>query len=120
MFAHWWDASAPERFFVATKADEVLGFVSVEGDEVVKLYVDLAARGQGVAGALLMQGEAVLVDNGVTRATLYCTLGNTRAERFYRREGWVVDNVIADPVWLPDTRMEVPVLKTLCFGKALG
>ncbi|MEL7216365.1 MAG: GNAT family N-acetyltransferase, partial [Pseudomonadota bacterium] len=105
---------------VATRAYEVLGFVSVEGDEVVKLYVDTAARGQGVAGALLRQGEAVLAEDGIAHAVLYCTLGNTRAERFYRREGWVVDKVIADPVWLPDTRMEAPVLETLCFGKALG
>ena len=69
------------------EVDEVLGFVSVEGDEVVKLCVDAAARGQGVAGALLARGKAVLAADGMASATLHYARGNTRAERFCRREG---------------------------------
>jgi GNAT superfamily N-acetyltransferase len=75
---------------VATIGPVVVGFVALHDDEVEQLYVDAAARGTGVAAALLAHGESVI---GAThdRAWLAVVPGNARARRFYELAGWVAD-----------------------------
>ncbi len=68
----------------------LLGFVSIEGSELAKLYVSSQARGKGVAAALLSHAEGQLYERGVVEAEIHCTQGNKRAQRFYEREGWVL------------------------------
>jgi GNAT superfamily N-acetyltransferase len=65
-----------------------LGFCVVKGDEVYQLFVAKAARGTGVAAALLSDAEARLASDGVATAWLACAIGNDRAARFYEKSGW--------------------------------
>ncbi|SFB54862.1 Ribosomal protein S18 acetylase RimI [Amycolatopsis marina] len=74
---------------VATVADEVAGFVMVVRDEVEQVYVAGRHRGSGIAAVLLTEAERLVVANGYGRAWLAVVAGNTRARRFYERNGWV-------------------------------
>lgn len=65
-----------------------LGFCAIRGDELYQLFVAPEARGGGMAGMLLADGEARLAARGVRRAVLLCAEGNDRAARFYERSGW--------------------------------
>ena len=96
-----WLKEASDDFYVAMSGD-IVGFVTVEGPEVVKLYVDRNVRGQGVAHQLLSFAELHLSKNGVREAELFCTAGNGRAENFYRREGWTLIQTFEDALWIPE------------------
>lgn len=72
---------------VATLASRVAGFVTVHDDEVEQIYVAEDARAGGVANALLRHAEQMIAlhfDVG----WLAVVAGNTRARRFYARNGW--------------------------------
>jgi GNAT superfamily N-acetyltransferase len=72
-----------------------LGFCMLKGDELYQLYVSAAARGTGVAAALVADAEARLTADGVKTAWLACAIGNDRAGRFYEKCGWRrVDSLI--------------------------
>jgi GNAT superfamily N-acetyltransferase len=84
-----------ERLRVALPAVRVvgpvgapLGFCLVRGDELDQLFVSAAARGTGVAAALVADAEARLAGAGVERAWLACAIGNERAAKFYEKHGW--------------------------------
>ena len=96
-----WLTQCVESFFVATEGGAVAGFHSVEGTELVKLYVSREAKGSGIARTLLSHAETVLAADGVSRAELFCTAGNLRAQRFYEREGWTLAETTSDALWLP-------------------
>ncbi|KZD06155.1 GNAT family N-acetyltransferase [Thalassospira xiamenensis] len=64
------------------------GFCTIQGAELMHLFVCRTDRGTGTAGALLMNGERRLVEAGITTAWLACVIGNTRAARFYEHFGW--------------------------------
>jgi GNAT superfamily N-acetyltransferase len=99
----------------------LLGFVSIKGAEVVKLYVGAAARGKGVARLLLGYSEKLLARRGIKSAELFCTLGNVRAQKFYVREGWKLSRTFADNLWLPETApAESFSVQTQHFKKQLG
>ena len=72
---------------VATIEGQIVGFVTVIEDEVEQVYVAAAARGTGVADALLRHGEQV-VARRFDVAWLSVVAGNARARRFYERSGW--------------------------------
>lgn len=85
------DVRAVQRVGDTTVAEvdgEVAGFMMVTEDEVEQVYVDAARRGTGVASALLAEGERQVKAAGFGRAWLAVATGNTRARRFYEREGW--------------------------------
>ena len=65
------------------------GFYMLNDDELYQFYVARAARGSGVAAALIADAEARLAARGVTTAWLACAIGNDRAARFYEKCGWV-------------------------------
>ena len=65
-----------------------VGFHIVQRDELYQLFVSAAARGTGVARALIDDAEARLVEKGVRTAWLACAIGNERAARFYEKCGW--------------------------------
>lgn len=73
---------------VAEEDGEVIGFVMVHDDELEQIYVDAASRGSGAATLLLRTGEQMLADRGHTDIFLAVVAGNTRARRFYERNGW--------------------------------
>lgn len=72
-FALWLDQSA-DKFHVMADGDDLLGFVSIEGAEVVKLYVSAEAKGRGFARSLLGHAEKLLALGGgrACGASLHC------------------------------------------------
>jgi len=81
---------------VATDAGGVIGFVMVRDDEVEQLYVEQRARGGGTAAGLLRRGQE-LISIRYDRAWLAVVPGNSRARRFYAREGWHDTGTIDHP-----------------------
>jgi GNAT superfamily N-acetyltransferase len=73
---------------VAVDGTAPVGFVMVAGDEVEQVYVSADHRGGGVAGLLLAEAERLVAAGGHHRAWLAVVAGNTRARRFYERQGW--------------------------------
>jgi ribosomal protein S18 acetylase RimI-like enzyme len=61
------------------------------GGEVLALYVDPEAWGLGVGRHLLAAAREELRRRGYDDAVLWVLVGNDRAERFYRRDGWLPD-----------------------------
>lgn len=114
-----WLATSTDRFFVASFHAMIIGFVAINGAELVKLYIDRHARGDGTAGKLLRFGEDRIRETGVQRAVLFCTAGNLRAENFYRRQGWSLMQSFPDRLWLPDYAQATLVAETHRFEKAL-
>lgn len=80
--AHTWVAETDGR---------VAGFVVVVDDEVEQLYVGRGCRGTGVAAALLARAEDLIRAEGSGFAWLAVAEGNSRAQRFYARQGWTDD-----------------------------
>lgn len=78
-----------EQTFVAEEeGGTFLGFVILREDEVYQFYVGEAARGTGAASVLMGEAEARLRAAGHGKAWLACSVGNTRAARFYEKSGW--------------------------------
>ncbi|MFD9898652.1 GNAT family N-acetyltransferase [Mesorhizobium sp. NPDC059025] len=113
-----WLQEARDAFYVAVDA-ELLGFVSTKGSEIVKLYVDRDARGGGVAHRLLFFAELNLAESGVQEAELFCTAGNSRAEKFYQREGWIISRSFDDHLWMPKGQGGRFVVRTHRFQKTV-
>ena len=80
--------AALQQLRVAGPSGAPAGFCLVKGDELYQLFVAAAARGTGVAVALIDDAEATLRANGVETAWLACAIGNDRAARFYEKRGW--------------------------------
>lgn len=93
---------------VAIVDSRAAGFVTVRGDEVEQLYVAPAARGTGVAAALLRHGEETIAARS-DRAWLAVVAGNARARRFYAREGWRDAGAINYRAQVPSGTVGVPV-----------
>ena len=81
-------ATMIDRTHVAVVDGAIVGFVTVNGDEIDQLMVDSAARGTGVAATLLADGARRLLEAGYPRPWLAVVTGNARARHFYEREGW--------------------------------
>lgn len=79
----------------------VCGFASVgpcrEADahtgQLLALHVDPAAWGLGIGRRLIAEARARLYSLGFTEAVLWVLVGNDRAQRFYRMDGWLPDGV---------------------------
>jgi GNAT superfamily N-acetyltransferase len=83
-------ARVPARIAATHVIDDehgVVGFVTVQADELEELFVDRRARGTGVAAALLVHGEQTIAEQFPV-AWLAVVTGNARARRFYERQGW--------------------------------
>ena len=60
--------------------------------EILALYVDPGAWGLGVGRLLMAEARSALVRRGFTEAVLWVLVGNDRAQRFYRIDGWRTDD----------------------------
>jgi GNAT superfamily N-acetyltransferase len=94
---------------VAVERGIIRGFATIgpsrDGDrpgdgELHSLNVDPDRWGAGIGRALMGAVRAGLVRWGFVEAGLWVLVGNERAERFYRLDGWVADGSRrADEVW---------------------
>lgn len=102
---------------VAGPVGQPTGMCIVKNDELNQLYVSAGARGTGLAGMLLSDGEARLSRNGTQTAWLACAIGNVRAARFYEKKGWRLAG--EEPILLdtPDGPFRLEVWR---YEKALG
>jgi GNAT superfamily N-acetyltransferase len=81
-------AAARDDTRVAGPMGAPLGLFMLKDDELYQFYLARAARGTGLAAALIADAEALLAARGVTTAWLACAVGNDRAARFYQKCGW--------------------------------
>lgn len=116
--AHYrFDATDHDRpvTMLATEAETIVGFAaagaSADHDpdqrigELFALYVDPSRWGCGIGRALLEDARNRLSQRGYQEARLWVLRGNSRAERFYRIDGWTADGAQReDRVW--DLRVE--------------
>lgn len=86
---------------VAELDGEVCGFATIgpcrdegpETGELFALHVDPRAWGLGAGRMLIADARARLYARGFTEAVLWVLVGNDRAQRFYRIDGWLPDDV---------------------------
>jgi ribosomal protein S18 acetylase RimI-like enzyme len=93
---------------VATVDGTVAGFVMVVDDEVEQVYVAKESRGSGVAATLLTEAERLVAANGHERAWLAVAPGNSRARRFYERNGWTDEGLFDYPAASESGPISVP------------
>jgi GNAT superfamily N-acetyltransferase len=86
---------------VAGRVDGPLGFYVLKDAELYQLFVSSAARGTGVAAALIADAETHLGRSGVHTAWLTCAIGNARAARFYEKCGWIRTGTVTEHVEVP-------------------
>jgi GNAT superfamily N-acetyltransferase len=68
--------------------------------ELCALYVDPDHWGEGLGVALVAAARAHLAEAGFRHAVLWVLAGNVRADRFYRKDGWLPDGVQkTDEIW---------------------
>jgi len=79
-----------------------LGFSIVKENELYQLFVASAARGTGVAGALIGEAEARVAARGAGTIWLTCAIGNQRAARFYEKRGWQRAGTVRDVLETPE------------------
>jgi GNAT superfamily N-acetyltransferase len=71
-----------------------------EHGELCALYVDPEWWSRGVGAALICAARVRLAEQGFRNAVLWLLAGNTRADRFYRIDGWAPDGLCrTDTVW---------------------
>ena len=94
-FSHT-DASRPHTI-VAVDAGTIVGFATTAPSrdpalsghgELCALYVDPNQWSKGFGVALVAAARARLFQTGFREAFLWVLVGNTRADRFYRNDGW--------------------------------
>ncbi|MGL4320875.1 MAG: GNAT family N-acetyltransferase [Paracoccaceae bacterium] len=103
-----------EALRVAGPPGAPLGLCAIDGTEIDLLFITRAARGTGLASLLLTDAEHRLRAAGVAYATLDCVIGNTRAARFYTREGWTPLHAAETPATGITPPLMIPVT---VFGK---
>jgi GNAT superfamily N-acetyltransferase len=101
------DPNAP--FTIVAEVEGVVrGFATIgasEGGEsglgqLLALHVDPSAWSTGTGRVLIERARAELLARGFSEAILWVLVGNERAQRFYRIDGWRPDDVTCvDEIW---------------------
>jgi ribosomal protein S18 acetylase RimI-like enzyme len=86
---------APDRVVLAARIDgQIIGYaMAIRGTDTVelsKMYVAPAHHGDGAAGALMQACLDWAAQIGAATVWLGVNQGNERAQRFYRKHGFVV------------------------------
>lgn len=91
--------------------DTIAGFCMIEGNEVYQLYVAQSAQGSGLAAQLLNDAKSIIRNAGHSTAWLACSVGNSRAERFYEKSGWTNTGVKEIEVETSKGPYPLPILR---------
>jgi ribosomal protein S18 acetylase RimI-like enzyme len=101
--------SGDPETIVAVQDEAIRGFATIteaggeEGrnfGELTQLYIDPGCWGLGVGRRLISDARRRLAERGFAEAVLWVFVGNERAERFYRADGWTHDGTRRlDEVW---------------------
>ena len=110
---------SPELFLVAENDSEVFGYAigEIEKDRekfvghIVNLAIDNAWRRRGFGLRLLDELERRFLDHGAYFAYLEVRVGNTPAQRLYKRRGYEVTNVLVNYYRDEDGNRMVKILK---------
>ena len=94
------DPTVPQTV-VAERDGVICGFATIgpcldagpETGQLLALYVDPDAWGSGAGRMLIADARARLAARECTEAVLWVLVGNERAQRFYRIDGWRADGV---------------------------
>lgn len=92
--------------WIAISDENIVGMVLTRQEWISDLWVLPSARGQGIGGRLLAQGEAEIRDRGYRTFHLRVVKSNTAAIRFYQRREWQVKREFAHEN-LPTTMLEM-------------
>lgn len=83
--------------------------------ELYAIYVDASWWGRGVGRALIGEARRLLAERGHAEAMLWVLAGNSRAESFYRSDGWRPDGTARREKvgggWHPDGAVVVDELR---------
>jgi len=75
------------RFLVAVFGSDVLGVAAIEGNELTKLYVDIASHGLGIGSALFRAAERIIADAGYSELSLGSFASSVT---FYENMGMII------------------------------
>ncbi len=109
-------SGAGDRLRVAGPRGAPLGLCIIKEHRIDQIYVASAARGTGLARALLCDGEARLAGAGISMAEVDCAEQNARAAAFYVANGWLRRGIGMAPVETSGGEM---LLRVIIFGKRL-
>ncbi|WP_233841817.1 GNAT family N-acetyltransferase [Dyella sp. 2HG41-7] len=97
------------KTIVAIDDDAVRGFATIapahdsdttDDGELCALYVDPDRWGQGIGIALISAARNRLIELDYHYARLWLLVGNARAARFYRADGWAPDGIVrTETIW---------------------
>ncbi len=109
---------------VAVAGGMICGFATVgsardadaeDAGELYAIYVDPPWWGRGVGRALVGEARRLLAERGHAEAVLWVLAGNSRAERFYRNDGWHSDGAARceeiGSGWHPEGALSVEELR---------
>jgi len=77
-----------DRMMVACRDHRVVGWMWREQAFIDDLWVEPPEQGRGIGKLLLDDALARIKADGYRLASLDCIAANSRARRFYEREGW--------------------------------
>jgi len=99
----WRGNVAQGRLRVFDQDGTVVGYASVDGDQLTSLYVDPAAQGAGVGARLHDDALEQLRAGGCSTAWLWVFTANAQGRAFYERRGWrAVGEPHREPHWVGD------------------
>lgn len=107
-------SKAPETI-LAVDGGAIRGFASIgpsrdadvpAAGELCALYIDPPHWQEGIGSLLMAHGYRRLRARGFEKAILWLLVGNERAERFYRNDGWTPDGSSRhEDVWGVDSHV---------------
>jgi GNAT superfamily N-acetyltransferase len=123
----WWRRRLAERVqFVARLGDEVAGTAGgVAADdgrvaELVFMWVQPSARGQGVGDGLVAAVLDWAAHHGYGQVRLWVSLGNNEAERLYARHGFQTTGADQPVVAGEPARLEFEMVRVICGFPSSG
>ena len=94
----WFQSGSDFETRVAVIEGRPIGHFTVQGHQLVHLFVEPEHQGQGLGRQLLEQGEAMIAASGHTEFELHTRVENVAAVAFYKKAGWTVTDRLVHTV----------------------